>query len=74
MSAASLPQLRFRLPGEWIALDPRDEDGAREHIATIARAIVGPADELQFPGGRGADQIPGAVGLPRRRPVRTRLG
>lgn len=45
MSAASLPQLRFRLPGEWIALDPRDEDGAREHIATIARAIVGPADD-----------------------------
>lgn len=45
MSAASLPQLRLRLPGEWIALDPRDEDGAREHIAIMARAIVGPADD-----------------------------
>ena len=45
MSTVSLPQLRFRLPGAWISLDPRDEDKARDHIATIAREVVGPADD-----------------------------
>ncbi|KIC59506.1 hypothetical protein [Microbacterium hominis] len=39
------PQLRFRLPGEWISVDPRDEDAARDHNASIARQIVGPADD-----------------------------
>lgn len=45
MSERLGPQLRFRLPGEWISLDPRDEDAAREHSAQIAREIVGPADD-----------------------------
>ncbi|MBF4562757.1 hypothetical protein ITJ43_11460 [Microbacterium sp. VKM Ac-2870] len=45
MSTASLPQLRFRLPGEWISLDPRDEVATREHITIIAREIVGPRDD-----------------------------
>ncbi|MEO2135101.1 hypothetical protein [Microbacterium sp.] len=45
MSVDTTPQLRFRLPGEWIAVDPRDEQAAREHSAVIARALVGAADD-----------------------------
>lgn len=45
MSESVGPQLRFRLPGEWISVDPRDEDAARDHNASLAREIVGPADD-----------------------------
>ncbi|WP_239640085.1 hypothetical protein [Microbacterium sp. B24] len=45
MSVDTTPQLRFRLPGEWIAVDPRDEQAAREHSAVIARELVGAADD-----------------------------
>lgn len=39
------PELRFRLPGSWISLDPRDEDATRVHIAEIARELIGTADD-----------------------------
>lgn len=43
MIAAS-SQLRFRLPGEWISLDPQDAE-ASAHTARIARELVGTADD-----------------------------
>lgn len=36
---------RFRLPGRWISLDPRDEDATRAYIAQIARELIGAADD-----------------------------
>lgn len=38
-------RLQLRLPGEWFALDPRDEDAAAAQIAAIARDVAGVADD-----------------------------
>lgn len=43
--AAPAARLRFRLPGQWFALDPRDEAAARERSRDIARSVVGTADD-----------------------------
>lgn len=45
VTTAAAPSLRFRLPGSWVALDPRDADTAHAHSARIAREIIGPADD-----------------------------
>ena len=45
VTTAAAPSLRFRLPGSWVALDPRDADTTHAHSARIAREIIGPADD-----------------------------
>lgn len=38
-------RLTFRLPGDWLALDPREEDAARALVAAAVVRIVGSADD-----------------------------
>lgn len=43
--AAVAPRLRFQLPGQWFALDPRDEGAVRRRTREIARSVIGTADD-----------------------------
>ncbi|MDL9978216.1 hypothetical protein [Microbacterium candidum] len=45
-------RLQLRLPGEWFALDPRDEETAAAQIAAIARDVAGTADDAAIARAR----------------------
>lgn len=50
-------RLSFALPGEWIAIDPRDEAAAAERIDAAIRDIVGAADDAVLTRRRLRDRL-----------------
>lgn len=57
----ALPTLKFRLPGTWYAIDPRDDAAARRAVEEISRAVAGQADDAAIARGRVRAALQDAV-------------
>ncbi|MFI8633250.1 hypothetical protein ACIGEP_11695 [Microbacterium sp. NPDC077663] len=58
-------RLSFTLPGEWLAIDPRDEAAAADRVDAAVRDIVGSADDAALTRRRLRERLTVVVGAAR---------